>query len=133
MDLKTSIEHAESTVMREQAGYPRLAQLLLRSGVRHYVVDTATGTTTHYGKEECMRSGTATNASGTDFDKEKIIAALRAVQARETDYPQFLSQIAAAGVQTYLADLEHHRVIYMGHGQRYEESFELPPDEPHSE
>ncbi len=125
--LPSAIKDVYRTAATEKAKYPRLAQLLAHAGVRMYVVDVATGTITYCGAQGSdTHRGEASRSVAPSFSQEKTIAALRATQAGTTDYPAFLDAIAAAGVQAYLADLEHARVIYMGHGRLYEEAIPSP-------
>lgn len=57
------------------------------------------------------------------FDAAKTKEAIRRTQQGLTDYSAFLKEIAEAGVQTYVADLEKMEIIYNGllAGEKYAE------------
>jgi uncharacterized protein YbcV (DUF1398 family) len=124
MEFSNAIKSAYDTAMKEKAKYPQLAKLLIQAGVRFYVVDVSNGNTTYYGNGMHSHTGGPERKISKNFSKEKAISALRLTQEGKTNYLQFLDGIAEAGIQTYLADLENARVIYIGHGEAYEE--EIP-------
>ena len=62
---------------------------------------------------------------GPCFDRNAIQLALRRVQNRQTDYTQFLKEIAAAGVVKYRVDMPKRTVTYLG--KEGESQVELVP------
>ena len=58
------------------------------------------------------------------FSPDLVVAAIRAIQKRESIYPEFIRQIAAAGTVYYTVHLQGRKAIYFGrHGEFYIEPF----------
>jgi uncharacterized protein YbcV (DUF1398 family) len=58
------------------------------------------------------------------FDRDAVIRAIRADQAGQTSFPQFLDAVWRAGVLRYVADFDAREVTYYGwDGARYVESY----------
>lgn len=96
--------------------YPQLFSALKATGVRSYSVDvlhhkieyrTDTETITEPGPD-----GWALTAGA--FNEADVIKAIRRAQRRETDYPTFLKEIAAAGIPKYYVDMAECTVNYSG-------------------
>jgi uncharacterized protein YbcV (DUF1398 family) len=63
------------------------------------------------------------------FSGDAVIAALRAVQARQITYPEFLARLLDAGCVGYFVYLAGKRAIYLGRtGEMHIEHF--PPATP---
>lgn len=127
MDLKEQIKNAYATPT--EGGYPGLVKKLIAIGVQSYTVDVATATTLYRFAEgqHVLHPGNETALPIADqFQQEAFIAALRATQQGQTTYPEFLADIAKAGVRFYEATFvgEHKRVTYIGTRGVYEE--EIP-------
>jgi len=105
--------------------YPELVKNLIDTGVRTYTVDTATGTILYRfdGGENILHSGEASRTINTKFSSDGTVTAIRTNQQGKSTYPEFMEQIAAAGVRFYEATLEGNRkrVTYIGNGGSYEE------------
>ena len=58
------------------------------------------------------------------FDRDAVVAAIRADQAGASTFPEFLAAIWQAGVSQYIADFGARKVTYYGvTGESYEESY----------
>ncbi len=58
------------------------------------------------------------------FDQEALIKALRADQAGQTTFPEFLNATWEAGVISYEADFSERKVTYLGsQGESYVEAY----------
>lgn len=60
------------------------------------------------------------------FELDSVKTAIRRNQEGITDYPTFLREIGAAGIHTYVADLENMMVIYQGPNSEYEYEEKIP-------
>lgn len=59
-----------------------------------------------------------------DFDQDKIVKALQAIQSKQVGYQEFLKQILEAGVIFYLVFIKGRKAIYCGrNGEQYIEKF----------
>lgn len=97
-------------------------------GVRWYSANLFFGIKTHYFENgETHREKWPEWAPLTKcppFNKKAIVAAIRAIQHRETIYSEFLRQIADAGVTVYTVHLNGRKAIYLGaDGDFYVEPF----------
>lgn len=62
------------------------------------------------------------------FDREAVVAAIRADQEGRSNFPEFVAAIWAAGVWRYEVDLEARTCTYVGaEGGEYVESYEAQP------
>ncbi|NEM90582.1 DUF1398 domain-containing protein [Galbitalea soli] len=115
-------------------GFPVLAKVLHEAGVRRNewtlpaaqsLSLTDLGTVVQLG--EPLGSGALDVAP---FDREAVVAAIRADQAGKSSFPEFLQAAWRAGVVRYVADFDSRTVTYYGaDGQSYAESYpdvELP-------
>jgi uncharacterized protein YbcV (DUF1398 family) len=109
--------------------YPYLVKNLKQVGIVNYIIKVAN------------RKRTYTNLNGStliipgdypvvepaeSFDLEAVKAALKRTQEGITDYPTFLREIGAAGIHTYVADLQGMKVIYQGPNSEYEYEESIP-------
>lgn len=108
--------------------YPELAKKLAANGVQSYTVEVSTGITLFRfaeGKHLLQRNHVTDRAINNSFDREATIQAVRNSQQGKTTYPQFMDEIAGAGVKFYEATLNgQKRVTYIGNTGEYEE--EIP-------
>src|SRR3989338_2290933 len=94
--------------------YPELVNLLVKSGVTNYVADVTSRTITYFGKESFVeQSPGGPLAISDNFSKERVILAIKRTQMRETTYPEFLEEIAKAGVYKYEVDLTARKIKYI--------------------
>lgn len=117
------------TAYSASKSYPQLVKALVEIGVQSYTVDTATGTILYRfsNGENHLQAGEALRTIEGKFSEEATIAAIRTNQAGKSTYPEFMEQVALAGVRFYEATLEGNkkRVTYIGTGGFYEEVIPL--------
>jgi hypothetical protein len=102
----------------------------LRGSVEWYSANLILRCSTHYGADGSSHQTPWPEIKlpeiGHVFVENMVITALRRIQRRESTYPDFLQEIAAAGVTYYTVHLQGRRAIYFGrHGDFYIEEF--PP------
>lgn len=107
--------------------YPELAANLIEIGIESYTVDVATGAVLYrmgFGNNIMHPSHDGVRAIAEHFSAEGVVQAIRNNRQGKTTYPQFMHEIAAAGVRFYEATLhgENKRVTYIGSAGFYEES-----------
>lgn len=113
-------------------GFPYLAETLRRAGVTRNVwhlpacaslYQTQLGSVIQQGMP--LVSGTV---DVPPFDQQALVAAIRADQAGESTFPQFLLATWQAGVIRYEVDFVERHVTYEGsHGESYVERYPAPP------
>ncbi|GAB4046293.1 DUF1398 family protein [Spirosoma litoris] len=110
--------------------YPDLAQKLVEAGVHSYTVEVSSSIILYRladGETLLHASTTALRVIAANFDEATTIQAIRDNQQGKTDYPQFMRDIAQAGVRFYDAILTgaNKRVIYVGIGGHYDEKIPI--------
>jgi uncharacterized protein YbcV (DUF1398 family) len=108
--------------------FPENARRLATAGVRSYDVDLVRLEKVHYGCDgETFATGMPladVPAIAQEFSSAGVVAALRAVQGGEIDYPEFLRRIMRAGVARYIVYLGGRKALYCGRdGESYTEAF----------
>lgn len=101
---------------------------LLQDQVEWYSANLPFGVSTHYAADGTHDQTPWPNWTvppiADAFDADRVLAAIRAIQAKEIHYPEFLRQIAAAGCVYYTVHLQGKKAIYFGrHGDFYIEPF----------
>lgn len=118
----------EEALRASQAGelvFPEVVRRLVEAGVESYFTDFVRGVTTFYGSE----GGTHTVVKGAgggvgEFSSAGVVAAIRAAQADEIRFPEFVERAMAAGVAGYWAFLAGRKVVYFGRkGEMHVEEF----------
>ncbi|MBI1355834.1 MAG: DUF1398 domain-containing protein [Acidobacteria bacterium] len=134
--MSKAIENLESAQKRAMAGrpssggFPYLAEVLRRAGVTRNVW-TLPACQSLYLTDQgpVVVQGTPLVAGPADiasFDREALIAALRADQEGRSAFPEFLAASWRAGVVGYDVDLEARTVTYRGcNGEEYVEAYPL--------
>jgi|SRR5262245_26118506 len=127
---RKKMEEIPVKAKRDQWPYPKIFEALKEAGVESYETKVSTHEITYYGGSdtwtEPVPPGFQPLAVSPTFDQDGVQAALRRTQKKETDYPQFLKEIAAAGVASYRVDMAARTVTYRGRGgESYAE--EVPP------
>ncbi|MFI9649382.1 DUF1398 domain-containing protein [Streptomyces sp. NPDC052040] len=126
-NVQTALERA-AAIRPKVGGFPYLAETLRRAGVTHCrmaVPSNAMLYLTEAGpvavQGEPLLTGTA---DVPPFDREGLVAALRADQAGETAFPEFVQGCWKAGVVWYDVDLAAHTCTYYGaDGDSYTETY----------
>jgi uncharacterized protein YbcV (DUF1398 family) len=101
---------------------------ITEDGVEWYSANLIFGMKTYYGTELSHHQTPwphwTTPTIADKFCPESVSAAIRASQAREIGYPEFLKRIADAGVVYYTVHLQGRKAIYFGrHGDSFTEPF----------
>jgi uncharacterized protein YbcV (DUF1398 family) len=132
--MSKSIENLKSAHQQAMAGrpkvggFPYLAETLLRAGVTRNIWSLpACQSLFLTEKGPVMMQGTPLVVGMVDvpqFDRDALIAALRADQAGESTFPEFLMAAWNAGVVSYDVDFVARNVTYFGAGdESYAESY----------
>lgn len=112
----------------EAGSYPQLVKKLVEIGVENYTVEVSTGMILYRfanGVHLLDRGHGVSRKVAENFDRNQTIQAVKNNQQRKTTYPQFMDEIALAGVKMYEATLKgKKRVTYIGAEDEYEE--EIP-------
>jgi uncharacterized protein YbcV (DUF1398 family) len=113
-----------------QAGqliFPEVVRRLLGAGVESYFCDLAGAQERFYatdGATHDVPMKLRPDAVAADFSANGVVAAIRGAQADTIRYPEFVRQIAGAGVIAYWAFLTGRKVIYFGRkGEMHVEEF----------
>lgn len=116
-----------------QAGklrFPEVVGMLIDAGVESYFADLIRGEERFYtpnGETHVEKMSPPPAKVADDFSQSGIVAAIRAAQADEIRYPEFLKRAFAAGTAGYWAFLAGKRVIYFGRkGEFHVEEFPRP-------
>jgi uncharacterized protein YbcV (DUF1398 family) len=132
--MSKSIENLKSAQQRAMAGrpkvggFPYLAETLRRAGVTRNLWSLPACQSLYLTEEgPVMMQGTPLVVGMVDvprFDRDALIAALRADQSGESTFPEFLMAAWKAGVVSYDVDFVARNVTYYGaSGESYVESY----------
>lgn len=120
----------KKTTTRSLAGtmtFPEVVADLLAEGVESYHADLVRLEKTFY-----MPNGETFVESldfeppqvANDFSDSEVVSTLRAIQAKEINYQEFLRRIMKAGTTSYIVYLSGKKAIYFGRkGEFYVENF----------
>lgn len=112
-------------------GFPFLAECLRKAGVKHNIWSLPAATSMYLmdDGEYIINQGTPLVTGMVEvpkFDEGAVIKALRADQAGESTFPEFLNAIWNAGAWGYDVHFEKRTVAYMGaKGEMYIEEYPL--------
>jgi uncharacterized protein YbcV (DUF1398 family) len=116
-----------------QAGkltFPEVVGMLISAGVESYFADLLRGEEAFYttdGETHRERMTLPSMKIAGDFSQAGLVAAIRAAQADQIRYPEFVKQATAAGTIGYWAFLTGKKVIYFGRkGEFHVEEFPRP-------
>jgi uncharacterized protein YbcV (DUF1398 family) len=132
--MSKAIENLKSAQQRAMAGrpkvagFPYLAETLRRAGVTRNLWSLPACQSLYLTEEgPVMMQGTPLVVGMVDverFDRDALIVALRADQAGESAFPEFLMAAWKAGVVSYDVDFVARNVTYYGvGGENYVESY----------
>ncbi|MDI9320641.1 MAG: DUF1398 family protein [Phycisphaerales bacterium] len=116
---------------KNSRNYPELVQMLIVAGVQSYTVDVASDIKLyHLADHSTVLHGEAHKEPrkiAHNIDVAKVKACIKASQAMEMSYAEFMPAIAEAGVLFYDAVLagDNKRVNYIGIGGNHEEQIPL--------
>jgi len=107
--------------------FPEVVARLAGIGCEQYHADFRRQEKTYYmpdGETHIDTLPLGSRAIASAFSADQVAAALRAIQAGQINYVEFLERIMAAGCVGYLVFVTGRRVIYLGrHGETYLEHF----------
>lgn len=129
--MNTSI--MKKTTAESLAGtmpFPEVIGLLTAEGVESYHADLVKLEKTFYmpdGKTFVEDLNYEPSVIGNDFSADGVVTAIRAIQAKEIRYKEFLRQIMEAGTTAYFVFLEGKKAVYYGRkGDFHIENFSRP-------
>ena len=130
-DMDTSVIDECSRLSFEGTPFPEIVKRLSAAGVRSYDADLVRLQKVYYGGDReaygAALSLTAAPSVADDFDEERVVAPLRAIQRGEIGYAEFLRRIMRAGCSSYSVFIRGRKAIYFGKdGQLYVENFPQP-------
>jgi uncharacterized protein YbcV (DUF1398 family) len=107
--------------------FPQTVSRLVALGVQRYHIDYVASTAIAYVGHSCDVAEITSYklpTETTEWDGNKLIAAIRSAQAGEGGYFDFATRAIEAGVTNYFAYLEGKRVVYLGaRGEMHTEWF----------
>jgi uncharacterized protein YbcV (DUF1398 family) len=127
LDVSVILE-ANRLAFADQMTFPQSVAALKKIGVERYVADLVRLEKTHYSacgdsvSEPLPLSDVPAIAEA--FSADRVVAALQAIQQRQSAYPQFLRQIMEAGCVLYWVFLDGRKALYLGRrGEFHVENF----------
>ena len=110
--------------------FPEVVARLMDVGCEQYHTDFRRQEKTYYmpdGETHVEPLPLASQPIGQDLDPDEIVAALRAIQAQQINYVQFLDRIIVAGCVGYFVYVTGKRAMYLGrNGDFHVELFPAP-------
>ncbi|MGB6876055.1 MAG: DUF1398 family protein [Candidatus Acidiferrales bacterium] len=110
--------------------FREVVSILVDAGVESYRADLVRADDTFYmpnGETHIEKMTIPSAKIAGEFSASGIVAAIRAVQADEIRYPEFLKRAMASGVASYWVFLTGKKVIYFGrNGSFHVEEFPRP-------
>lgn len=125
-----SIQQIYKDAAEKKYSYPHLFDALKAAGVERYEVDVLKYEIKYVGgKTSVLHPPPADFQPLTlgAFDAAAFKIALTRAQKQETTYPQFLAEIAAAGIVWYRVDMATRVVSYYGKDKRNKIAEPVPP------
>jgi len=123
------MEEQLADVYKTATNYPDLVFKLITIGVQSYTVEVGAGSMLYRfdgGEHVLHGQPVVVRQVAGQLNEALVIQALKANQQGKTTYPEFLNDIAQAGVLLYEATLTGNlRVTYIGAGGFYEEVIPL--------
>ena len=126
-NLEAALKHA-MTIRPRAGGFPVLAETLRRAGVTKNIWSLPACQSLYLTNAgPVVMQGTPLVSGAVDvpvFDRDGLIRALRADQAGESTFPEFLAASWRAGVVRFDVDFTARTVSYYGcNGEEYVETF----------
>lgn len=108
--------------------FPETLRRISEDGVEWYSANLIFGMKTYFGSNlshyQTPWPGYSRPSIADEFSAEGVSRAIRASQAKEISYREFLQRIASAGVVYYTVHLKGRKAIYFGrHGDSFIEPF----------
>ncbi|MEQ1645291.1 MAG: DUF1398 family protein [Pyrinomonadaceae bacterium] len=132
--MSNAIENLQAAQQRGMAnrpkvgGFPHLAEVLRQAGVKHNIWQLPSCQSVYITDAgpvvSVMPSLVDGNAEIPHFEAEALIRAIRADQAGESTFREFLQATWDAGIMSYDVDFEARMVTYRGvNGEKYVEEY----------
>jgi uncharacterized protein YbcV (DUF1398 family) len=119
--LTDSVQSAQRKAARirpKVGGFPVLAEVLRQAGIHRHERTLPAGQSVYVTDRGVVVEPAVSLVSEMSevpaFDRDALVGAIRADQAGETGFPEFLAAICAAGVTGYVADFDRRTVSYRG-------------------
>jgi uncharacterized protein YbcV (DUF1398 family) len=118
--MKMDTEVMRKTLEGSEAGnlrFPEVVGALMEVGVESYHADLISGVDTFYmpnGDTHTEKMTLAPARVAEEFSETALVSAIRAAQADEIRYPEFLKRTMAAGTVAYRVFLTGRRAVYVG-------------------
>lgn len=116
-----SLKNVYKQAAEEKWRYPQLFDALKSIGVDRYEVDVLKNEIKYVGEQTSLTHPAPAGfqpLSLGKYDAAAFKTALTRAQQQETTYPQFLAEIAAAGIVWYRVDMAPRTVTYYGIDKR---------------
>ena len=116
MQFTEIVRSLEKTVSGEQDFFDHVL-LLVSQGVDSYQINLKEGEAYYLGKETqeiVVLPRKIFYPTGAIWNPEQIKRALIAIQNKQVSFTKFLEQLSRAGVLSYIFDLSHHTMHYLG-------------------
>ncbi len=111
------LHHAINASLAGTMTFPEVVGALAAEGVESYRADLVRREDIFYmpdGATHVEPMDFAPAPIATEFSALEVIAAIRAIQARQIKYKEFLDRITAAGTTSYAVFLNGRKAIYFG-------------------
>jgi uncharacterized protein YbcV (DUF1398 family) len=126
-DKKRVMHECSKGSLEDGLSFPDVVARLARIGCEQYHADFRRREKTYYmldGQTYTDALLVGSQPIAETFAADRIVAALREIQAGRINYAEFLKRIIAAGCVGYLVCLTGNRAIYLGrNGETYVEQF----------
>lgn len=127
----TMLHDCLELAFQDKLSFPETVRRMAADGIERYHADLVRLEKTHYnaaGASHIEKMPLDGAAPAAEFRAGRVKEALTAIQQRETDYPEFLRRIMAAGVTDYTVYINGQKAIYTGRtGDSYVEPFPSKP------
>lgn len=126
MDINT-VEECTKLSDEGKMTFPEAVARLDKAGIESYVTHMLVPNKIYCAGNEVYETPvnfTSELKVASQYNEEKLIQALRAVQSHKIDYQEFLKQIMNAGIVYYIVYIKGRKCVYFGRkGEQYTESF----------
>ncbi len=130
MDTKV-IHECTTGALAGKVSFPDTVKQLISIGVERYCADLTRMEKVFYAKnhETALERLPVPNSPvvAEQFDEKGVLTAIRAIQQKQIDYPEFLRLIMAGGCASYTVFIDGRHAAYYGRkGECYVEHFPSP-------
>ena len=117
-DTVHSAQRKAAEIRPAVGGVPVLAEVLRQAGIHRNARTLPAGRSVNVTDTGAVAEPAVSLVSEMSdvpaFDRDAVIDAIRADQAGHTTFPEFLAAVWAAGVTSYVVDLDQRTVTYAG-------------------